>query len=113
VRRSALLLPLLLVACAGHDTTADRQARYGELVGRSEAELIQALGPPTQRESINGHEFLTYEQSDVWPGHGGGAWSRLVGPGRHPLAPATFDCRTTFVVVEGVVSAYRLRGNGC
>ncbi|MEA2728035.1 MAG: hypothetical protein QOF70_2510, partial [Acetobacteraceae bacterium] len=82
-RRMVLLVPLLVAACAGHDTATDQQARYRAMIGRSEVELTQSFGPPTRRENIEGHDFLTYEQSDVWPGHGGGAWSRPAGIGRH------------------------------
>jgi len=100
---------LLLAACAGHNTATDRQARYSEMVGCSEAELIQRLGLPIRRESVDGHEFLIYEQSDVWPLHGAGASSGLMGLSRHSFGAAVFDCRATFVVVEDMVSAYSLR----
>jgi hypothetical protein len=91
----------------------DQQARYRTAVGRSEAELIQSFGRPTRRENIEGHEFLTYEQSDVWPGQRGGAWSRSAQLGRHEPDAASFACRATFVVVAGIVSAYSLSGSDC
>jgi hypothetical protein len=112
-RRMVLLVPLLLAACAGHDTATDQQARYRAMIGRSEVELTQSFGPPTRRENIEGHDFLTYEQSDVWPGHGGGAWSRPAGIGRHEPGAVEFACRATFVLVAGVVSTYSLSGSGC
>jgi hypothetical protein len=109
VKRMVPLLPLLLAACVGHGVTTDQQARYRLVVGRSEAELIRSFGQPTRRENIEGHEFLVYEQSDVWSGHGGGARPL----GRHEPGAASFACRATFVVVAGVVSAYSLSGSGC
>ena len=113
-RRMVLLLPLLLVAaCAGPGTATDQRTRYGAMVGRSEAELTQSFGQPTRRENIEGHAFLIYEQSDVWSGNGGGTRSQLAGLGRHGSGAVTFECRATFVVVAGVVSAYSLSGSGC
>jgi hypothetical protein len=100
-----LLLPLLVAACAGHGIATERQSRYGAMVGRSEAELTQSLGLPTRRENIAGHEFLIYEQSDVWP--------RPAGLGRHESGAVAFKCRSTFVVVAGVVTTYSLSGSGC
>jgi hypothetical protein len=112
-RRMVLLLPLLVAACAGPGTVTDQRARYGAMVGRSEAELTQSFGQPTRRENIEGHAFLIYEQSDVWPGNGGGTWSQPTGLGRHGSGAVAFECRATFVVVAGVVSAYSLSGSGC
>ena len=65
-----LLLPLLVSACTGRGIPTDRQAPYQSMVGHSETELTQSLGLPTRRENIEGHEFLIYEQSDVWLGSG-------------------------------------------
>jgi hypothetical protein len=76
------------------------------MVGRSEAELTQSFGQPTRRENIEGHAFLIYEQSDVWSGNRGGL-------GRRGSGAVAFECRATFVVVAGVVSAYGLSGSGC
>jgi hypothetical protein len=112
-RRMVLLLPLLVAACAGPGTVTDQRARYGAMVGRSEAELTQSFGQPTRRENIEGHAFLIYEQSDVWPGNGGGTRSQPAGLGRHGSGAVAFECRATFVVVAGVVSAYSLSGSGC
>jgi hypothetical protein len=103
-------LPLLVVACTAHNTAMDPQARYRQMVGRSETELTQTFGQPTRRENIGGHDFLTYEHSDVWPGHGGGQPARL---DRHESDTVAFECRATFVVVAGMVSTYSLSGSGC
>jgi hypothetical protein len=112
-RRVVLLLPLLVAACAAPGTATDQRARYGAMVGRSEAELTQGFGQPTRRENIEGHAFLIYEQSDVWSGNGGGTRSQPAGLGRHGSGAVAFECRATFVVVAGVVSAYSLSGSGC
>ena len=113
MKRMVLLLPLLLARCSGQGATTDQQARYRTVVGRSEAELIGSFGWPTRRENIGGHEFLIYEQSDVWSGQSGGAWPRSAQPGRHEPGAASFACRATFVVVAGIVSTYSLSGSGC
>jgi hypothetical protein len=106
-RRMVLLLPLLVAACAGHGTATDQRG-YGAMVGRSEAELTQSFGQPTRRENIEGHAFLIYEQSDVWSRSGDRG-----GLGRRWSGAVEFECRTTFVVVAGVVSSYSLSGSGC
>jgi hypothetical protein len=113
VRRMVLLLLLLPAGCVWSKTATDQQARYRAAVGRSETELTQRFGQPTRRESIEGHEFLIYEQSDVWSGQRGGAWSRSLQLGRHEPGATAFECRATFVVVAEVVSAYSLSGSGC
>jgi hypothetical protein len=121
-RRMVLLLPLLIAACARPGTATDQQARYGAMdqqarygamVGRSEADLTQSFGLPTRRENIEGHAFLIYEQSDVWSGNGSGTRSRPQGLGRNGSGAVAFECRATFVVVAGVISAYSLSGSGC
>ena len=108
-----LLLPLLVAACAGHDIATDRQARYRAMIGRSETELTKNFGQPTRRENIDGHDFLIYEQSDVWPGQRGGVWSRPAPLGRNGPGTVAFECRTTFVVIAGMVRTYSLSGSGC
>ena len=105
-----LFLPLLAWACAGDNSAAERQARYRAMIGRSETELTHSFGVPTRRENIEGHTFLTYEQSDVWPGRGARSPARL---GRSGPGTVAFECRATFVVIAGVVSAYKLSGSGC
>jgi hypothetical protein len=108
-----LSLSLLVAGCVGHAVATDQQARYRAVLGRSEAELIQDFGRPTRRENIEGHEFLVYEQSDVWSGQRGGAGARSALLGRHEPGAASFACRAIFVVVTGVVNTYSLSGSGC
>jgi hypothetical protein len=105
-----LLLPLI-GACGGPNNGVDKAARYHPMVGRSEAELVQAFGSPTQRENVSGHQFLTYKDSDMWPARGTGPWSPAR-PARQDRG-AEFTCRATFVVVAGVVTTYSLSGSGC
>lgn len=109
-RRLVLFLPLLAWGCAGDSSPEERQARYRAMIGRSEAELTQRFGVPERRENIEGHTFLTYEQSDVWPESGARSPTRL---GRSGLGTVAFECRATFVVIADVVSAYKLSGSGC
>jgi len=106
-----ILLPLLIAACGGPSNEVDHLARYRAMIGRSEPELTRAFGPPTRRENVAGHEFLTYENSDIWPGRGPGPWSPAR-PARQDRG-AEFTCRATFVVVAGAVATYNLSGSGC
>ena len=62
--RVLVMLLLLIGACGGPSNDVDQEARYHAMIGRSGKELVQAFGPPTRRENIAGHDFLTYEGSD-------------------------------------------------
>jgi hypothetical protein len=109
--RVLVMLLLLIGACGGPSNDVDQKARYHAMIGRSGKELVQAFGPPTRRENIAGHDFLTYEESDIWPARGTGPWSPAR-PARQDRGTA-FTCRATFVVVAGVVTTYNLSGSGC
>lgn len=105
--RSTLgMLLLLLAGCSASTPETDHQARYRAMIGRPEADLIQSFGQPTRSENIGGHEFLTYEESDIWSG------SRPT-LGRHGSGATAFECRATFVLVAGTVSTYSISGSGC
>lgn len=106
-----ILLLLMGGGCGGPSSEVDRAARYRAMVGRSETELTRAFGQPTRRENVAGHDFQTYEVSNVWPARGISPWSPAR-PARQDRG-AEFTCRATFVVVAGVVTTYSLSGNGC
>jgi hypothetical protein len=111
---------LALGACAypnpGH------VAALNALVGKSETQLVQAMGVPSRSYDSGGHRFLAYSKSriDTIPG-GGGPYGPWWGPygywgggwGGFPPEVVTRDCETTFDLVGGVVKSWGLRGNDC
>jgi hypothetical protein len=104
--RSAVLLavPLALPACS-RDASETRPpalssaASLSSLIGVSEADLVRRLGPPTRSFESPKGRYVVYERTDIWrTGH------RL---------PATFSCRTTFILDAGHVWSFDRTGAGC
>ena len=100
----ALGSALLLQGCA---TRQGFEARMGQYVGRSEADLVAALGVPVRSFQVQNRTFLQYERrfvtADSIPGWGwGGA-----------VSVQTWDCATTFEIVDGRVATFTSRGNDC
>lgn len=124
MRRVLLLLPLL-AACA----TEPAAPLAGAWVGRSEAELVSALGVPTRVHETEGRRFLAYDGNGaqhpaVVPsigfgvGRSSGRWGSATGFGTGlglsfgPFGQAG-PCTTSYEVQGGqVVAASRARP-GC
>ncbi|HVZ06529.1 hypothetical protein [Rhodopila sp.] len=110
-------LPLLLIVLGGcTDTLAVRQAQLNAFVGRSELELVQAMGVPTQTFETGGVRFLSYQQSQTQvipasPWYWGGPFPGFYGG--FPPQLVTWSCDTTFTVVDKRVTGFTMRGNGC
>ncbi|TCZ64485.1 hypothetical protein [Roseicella aquatilis] len=116
MRRWLLLLPLLLGACA---TEPPLDVRLQPLVGKSEAELVQALGVPNATYDASGDRFLQYfdQTTTIYPGDpywgGFGGWRRWGGPIYSPPLVITRNCAITFLLRQGRVMSFTYRGNGC
>ena len=100
-------------------------AYLNTLVGKSETDLVRAMGVPSRSFDSGGHKFLAYSRTKLestpgdpgfgpgwgwgYPGwHGGwGGW------GGFPPQIIQRDCETTFDLLNGTVQAYNLRGNDC
>ena len=123
--RIALLPPLLaLAACATGPTLNDRLGAY---VGRSELELVTALGVPARDYETGGQKFLQYEEQRTvalpggyvgagpFVGRRGGFYGAGFGAGFGGLATAyaPVRCDVTFALREGRVAGYSFRGEGC
>jgi len=97
---------LLLQGCA---TRQGFEQRMGAYVGKPEADLVAALGVPVRSFQAGNRTFLQYERrrvtADVGPGWGWG-WAGGVNV-------ETWDCSTTFEVVDGRVASFTSRGNDC
>jgi hypothetical protein len=120
--RTLSLLPLLpvlaLSACAVGPTIDDRLASY---VGRTELELVTALGVPTRDYETGGQKFLQYEEQRTIALPGGFAGAPI-GPygrgyyGGFGLGYTTYapvQCDVTFALRDGRVASYTYRGQGC
>ncbi|MFC7472953.1 hypothetical protein ACFQS7_01205 [Dankookia sp. GCM10030260] len=118
MRHLLLFLPLLLAACA---TEPPLEVRLQPLVGKTEAELVQALGVPNATYEVDGNRFLQYEDqtSTVYPGDPfwGGRYRRFGGPIYSPPLVVTRTCAITFALAgqkgEHRVGSFTFRGNGC
>lgn len=115
-----LLLPLL-GACV--DGIAQRQAFFGQFVGKSEVDLVRGLGVPTRTFDTDGRHFLAYTEQTLQAipgglgyGYGwGGGWGR--GPGFYGVGSTAGvivrTCEATFEVVDAKVMGFTLMGNAC
>lgn len=124
--RKLLLLVSMLSLAACQVPTAKERRQLDSMIGKQAIDVVRTYGVPT-REFVSGnHTFLSYinQQTDYsmmpmsgwgyggwgggWggPGWGGGGWG---GTG----TAYTYTCQTNFELVNGVVSAWTMRGDGC
>ncbi|MGG5811785.1 hypothetical protein [Falsiroseomonas sp. CW058] len=117
MRPAFLALPLLLAACAQGPTLGER---LSTLVGRSEGDLVAALGVPVRTHEADGRRFLQFEQRRAvavsQPGFDrpfftpyGPRWGYVPAP----PAYAVVGCDITFALREGRVESFTFRGEGC
>ncbi len=97
-------------------------AQVNALVGKSETDLVHALGVPSRTYETGGHKFLAYSWSRLestpgspgfgpwWGGYGywGGGWG-----GGFPPEIIQRDCETTFDLQNGIVQSWNFKGNAC
>ncbi len=125
MRKTLCLIALLGVsACA---TGPGLQSRMASYTGATEDQLIQKLGVPDKQITVNGVQYLAYDERhfDVSPGFigfGGGFYGGpFYGPGfGSPFLDAGFPptveesgCETTFLLRDGKVASFSFRGNDC
>ena len=116
----ALLSLAVLSACAVGPTISERLSTY---VGRSELDLVSALGVPTRSYETGGQKFLAYEEQrtvalpSAYPtGFVGGPFGRgFYGGGyaAYGTSYAPVQCDVTFALREGRVASFTYRGQGC
>jgi hypothetical protein len=125
----AVVCVLALGACAYPNP--EHVSALNQLIGKSETQLVQAMGVPSRSYDSGGHRFLAFSKSRIdtipgssgpygrwWGGYGGGYWGGGWGGwgggwGGFPPEVVTRDCETTFDLVGGVVKSWGLRGNDC
>jgi hypothetical protein len=98
------MVVLTVPACGRAQTvyrtpTLSSAATLSQLIGVSEAELIRQLGPPTRTLDTAQGRTIVYERRDVWD------------MGRR--LPATFNCRTSFLMDAGKVWTFERTGSDC
>jgi hypothetical protein len=100
----------LLAGCAGG--LAERQAELQHWIGRSEAQLVDAMGAPNRVYDSGDTKVLTYEDVYLREGPAGPYY---FGPG--PAGPTGFGgtvyrtvCDTTYIIGDEVVKGFSLRG---
>lgn len=120
------LLPLLMLAACAQPPSAPDPAAW---IGRTEGELVAALGVPSRVHDAEGRRFLAYDTisggSSVVPsvglgvGRSSGGWGGATGIGTGVgLSFGGFGagggvCTTSFELIEGRVAAGQRQGSGC
>ncbi len=119
------VLLLLLAAC---EPGVSRSTYLTQFIGRTEPELIAAVGVPVRSIESGGIRFLAYSDRrvDIVPGSPGfGGFGPGFGPygyggpyggygfGGLPPQAIERDCETTFELVDNRVRSFTLRGNAC
>ena len=110
------LLVLLLAAVSVPAARGDTREVLSGLVGRSKAEVIRRLGPPSDAVTTIDGERLFYETLDAGRiGDRSGQATRANEPSR--LGPSfrtySFHCKTEVVIRDGRVQAFNRNGNDC
>lgn len=123
---AAAILALGLSACAV-PTREAFDAQMASFIGRTEAELVSALGVPGRVHEAGGLRFLEYERrrlvgtpaGPVGFGRFGGPFGWGYGPGYGygygygGTYINTRECETTFTIRDGRVASFSRRGNDC
>jgi hypothetical protein len=111
-----ILLCPLLAAATGCATGPTLDQRLLPFVGRSEGDLVAALGVPDRTYEVEGRKFLTFEDrrsyivaGTFYPGY---AYSRF-GPYLSPPGYIVRTCEITFAARQGRVESFTYRGDGC
>lgn len=113
-----MLMPLLLMAgCAGTSAPA-REARFAAMVGDTEAELVQALGPPSFVDQAHRQRVLVWRrdyQEWVQASPFNQDPPELLGLDYNGMPPRLlrWSCQRQFTMVDGKAAAYRQSGNDC
>ena len=111
---------LTLTACIA--TTGKYEKKLASWFGQNEQSLIAGWGPPQQVYESGGFKYLTYDWSGsaYIPGTSPTYQTQFIGNtayttsyGGSSAVTLNLNCRTTFTLQNGVVSAYRFEGNRC
>ncbi|MCI2008269.1 MAG: hypothetical protein LKJ54_05950 [Acetobacter peroxydans] len=126
-----LLLALLALSACEVPSKKERQL-LNSMIGHPAADVVRNFGVPTQQFEADNHLFLAYisQQTDYTMPMGGWGWGGGWGPGWGPgwgggwggpgwgwgggvSTAYTYTCQTTFELVNGLVTGWTVRGDGC
>jgi hypothetical protein len=117
-----LAIFIAIVGISGCATTANYDKLMKTTIGKSEKDLVAALGIPQGSYESEGVRYLTYSrtESGVIPGTparantvviGGVPYTNMVGG--TPAIGYTNACTTIFKIENKVVVSYEFKGNAC
>lgn len=111
-----VLSGFLVASAAGCATGPTLEQRMVPLVGRSEGDLVAALGVPARTYQADDRTFLTFEERRSYIVAGDPflyrGYSRF-GPYFAPSGYVTRGCDITFTLRGGRAESFSLRGDGC
>ncbi|OOL16780.1 hypothetical protein AL01_09425 [Bombella intestini] len=119
----ALGAALLLGGCTA--PALQRPKVLNSMVGQSTVEVLRRFGVPTRTYVAQGHNFLSYIETETQfsPGYSGWDWGWGGGYGYGygggwggiSIPPSYYSstCQTTFEAVEDKVVGWKLYGGGC
>ena len=119
----ALWVVLLLGGCTA--PALQRPKVLNSMVGQSTVEVLRRFGVPTRTYVAQGHNFLSYIETETQfsPGYSGWDWGWGGGYGYGygggwggiSIPPSYYSstCQTTFEAVEDKVVGWKLYGGGC
>lgn len=106
----------LAIAAAGCATGPTLEQRMLPFIGRSEGDLVAALGVPVRTHQADDRTFLTFEERRSYIVAGDPllyrGYSRF-GPYFAPSGYITRICDITFTLRGGRAESFSLRGDGC
>jgi len=122
MRKFLLLLPLAAASCVIGPSLQSRMASY---IGDSKTSLVQTLGVPDKQITVNGTDYLAYDEHhiEITPGfatyggfgpwYGGPFYGGPVFDAGIPPEVIERGCETTFLLQNNKVTNFTLRGNDC
>jgi len=123
--RSSFKFLLPVFALTGCATGPSLQSQMALYIGDNTQMLVQGLGVPDKKITVNGDQYLAYVRryNVISPGaltFGGGAYGGpfygggFAGPFYgFPTYVTVYSCETTFLLREDRVLGFTMRGNDC
>jgi hypothetical protein len=126
--RRSLIVSLSFLALAGCATGPSLSSRMAAYIGADMPTLVRQFGVPDKQITVGGVQYVAYDRGyqEIAPGAYMGGWygpysGGFYGGGFYPaiyadgLAPRviTYSCETTFMLKDGKVFNFTLRGNDC
>lgn len=131
--RKSLITAMLILACTGcgsayfyHPTPEAYNRSISQWIGFGAAELYADWGYPQATQSIDDNTYLeTYyklnrntqirpvKQSAGYYRPFNERWDTIISKYKTQPMPENYNCRTSFIIVNGVIVDYSYKGYGC